>query len=32
VWRDLDDEVGVQGGGDPVKQRDGRDDTAGLEA
>lgn len=32
VWRNLDDEVGVQGCGDPVQERDGRDDTGGFEA
>ena len=29
---DLDDEVGVEGGGDPVEQGNGGDDAAGLEA
>jgi hypothetical protein len=30
VWRDLNDEVGVEGDGDPVEERDGRDDAARL--
>jgi hypothetical protein len=32
VGRDLDDEVGIQGDGDPVEQGDGRDDASCLEA
>jgi hypothetical protein len=32
VRGDPDDEVGVQGCGDPVEKRDGRDDAAGFEA
>jgi len=32
VRGDLDDEVGVEGGGDPVQERDGGDDAAGFEA
>ena len=31
VRRDLDDEVGVQRGRDPVKERDGGDDSPGFE-
>jgi hypothetical protein len=32
VWCDLDDEVGVEGGGDPFEQGDGRDDAACFQA
>jgi hypothetical protein len=32
VGGEVDDEVGVEGGGDPVEQGDGRDDAACLEA
>jgi hypothetical protein len=32
VRSNLDYEVGVQCGGDPVQERDGRYDTAGFEA
>jgi hypothetical protein len=32
VWRNLDYEVGVEGGGDAVQERDGGYDTAGFEA
>jgi hypothetical protein len=32
VWRDLDDEVGVEGCGDAFEEGDGRDDAAGFEA
>jgi hypothetical protein len=28
---DLDDEIGVQCGGDPVRERDGRNDAAGFD-
>jgi hypothetical protein len=29
--RDLDDEVGVERDGDPIEQRDSRDDAAGIQ-
>ena len=32
VWCDLDDEVGVESGGDPLEQGDGRDDAARFQA
>jgi hypothetical protein len=32
VWRNLDDEIGIQGGGDPVQERNGRNNAAGFQA
>ena len=32
MGRNLDDEIGVQGGGDPVQERDGGDDAPNFEA